>query len=168
MSGPQKYRKKPVVIEAERYSGNASFEGGKGGPFGALCILADIPLETGVPMHIHTLEGWHIVTAGDYIIRGVKGEFYPCKPDIFAATYEQVLDGVAEGLPVPHMRRDGSSFTEIEVDLDAPDAFEKMRALADPDFVSDDEIRAVIADRVTPTRTLTVKRWKTLPQKDPA
>jgi hypothetical protein len=37
-----------------------------------------------------TLEGWHIVCPGDWIIRGIKGEYYPCKPDIFAATYEPV------------------------------------------------------------------------------
>lgn len=39
---------------------------------------------------ISTLEGSHIATEGDYIIKGIKGEFYPCKPDIFAKTYEQV------------------------------------------------------------------------------
>lgn len=46
----------------------------------------------GQTMHVHgwidTLEGGHIVCPGDWIIRGVKGEFYPCKPDIFEATYE--------------------------------------------------------------------------------
>jgi hypothetical protein len=40
--------------------------------------------------YIETLEGKHWCTLGDMIIRGVKGEFYPCKPDIFAATYERV------------------------------------------------------------------------------
>jgi hypothetical protein len=48
----------------------------------------------GKPMHDHgwieTLEGGHIVCPGDWIITGVKGEHYPCKPDIFAATYEAV------------------------------------------------------------------------------
>ena len=39
-----------------------------------------------------TLEGWHIVCPGDYIIKGVNGEFYPCKPDIFAKTYDIVED----------------------------------------------------------------------------
>jgi hypothetical protein len=46
-------------------------------------------------MHVHgwvdTLEGGHIVCPGDYIITGVKGEHYPCKPDIFAMTYEEVI-----------------------------------------------------------------------------
>ena len=41
---------------------------------------------------IDTLEGKHIVSPGDYIIKGVKGEFYPCKPDIFEATYEKIED----------------------------------------------------------------------------
>lgn len=43
------------------------------------------------PKHatIHTLEGDHRADLGDYIIRGVKGEFYPCKPDIFAMTYDK-------------------------------------------------------------------------------
>ena len=41
---------------------------------------------------IDTPEGPHIARSGDWIIRGVKGEFYPCKPDIFAATYEEVRD----------------------------------------------------------------------------
>lgn len=44
-------------------------------------------------MVIATLEGGHWVDLGDYVIRGVAGEFYPCKPDIFAATYEAVTDG---------------------------------------------------------------------------
>lgn len=48
----------------------------------------------GETMHYHgyieTLEGGHIVCPGDFIIKGIKGEYYPCKPDIFAATYEKV------------------------------------------------------------------------------
>lgn len=47
------------------------------------CALPDL-------LEIVTLEGKHLVSWGDWIIRGVKGELYPCKPDIFAATYEKV------------------------------------------------------------------------------
>jgi hypothetical protein len=43
-----------------------------------------------IELTIPTLEGDHVARHGDWIIKGVKGEFYPCKPDIFAATYEQV------------------------------------------------------------------------------
>lgn len=38
--------------------------------------------------HVHTLEGWLKVSIDDWVIKGIKGEFYPCKPDIFEATYE--------------------------------------------------------------------------------
>lgn len=77
-----KFRKKPVVIEAEQYR-----------------IGGDLPfVEEGVldydedthTQGIQTLEGRMIVSDGDWVIRGVKGEYYPCKPDIFAATYEAV------------------------------------------------------------------------------
>lgn len=76
-----KYRKKPVVIDAILYNGDdgeaKSFVGDK---FEVTLV------ETG----IQTLEGFMRVNNGDYIIRGVRGEFYPCKPDIFQATYEAV------------------------------------------------------------------------------
>jgi hypothetical protein len=45
-----------------------------------------------VRLHIPTLEGDMIARPGDYIIKGVNGEFYPCKPDIFAKTYEEVSE----------------------------------------------------------------------------
>lgn len=90
-----KFRKKPVVIEAVQW---------KAGPFGGdgrrhggneseinrfvsgsvLCWSSE-----GYPC-ISTLEGMMRVEPDDWIIKGVKGEFYPCKPDIFAATYDEV------------------------------------------------------------------------------
>lgn len=81
-----KYRKKPVVIEAIKFEGwNMSevdvFMGDVGG-FQAWPDRIIIP----------TLEGVMTGNVGDYIIRGVKGELYPCKPDIFEASYEQVVD----------------------------------------------------------------------------
>ena len=75
-----KFRKKPVVIEAEQY-----LEGGDL-PFVEKDVLQYD--EDSHRQYIQTLEGPLWVTHGDWIIRGVKGEFYPCKPDIFAATYE--------------------------------------------------------------------------------
>ena len=72
-----KYRKKPLVVEAVQWF--------KLGDHPAVFIGRDF----GVPT-VATLEGLHIVTPGDYIITGVKGEHYPCKPDIFAMTYEPV------------------------------------------------------------------------------
>ena len=77
-----KWRKKPVVIEAELFdASNCPLPfSGRGDP----CCL------DGGRWYIATLEGDHNLTPGDMVIRGVKGEFYPCKPDIFAASYEEV------------------------------------------------------------------------------
>ena len=80
-----KFRKKPVVIEAVQYTGKnqnevADFYPEVSGAFGSRKIF------------IRTLEGNMEATPGDWIIKGVKGEFYPCKPDIFDATYEKCDD----------------------------------------------------------------------------
>ena len=77
-----KYRKKPVVIEAVQYvtGGAALIETFMGQQL-------DLLLGTDVLL-IPTLESPHEANPGDWIIKGVKGEFYPCKPDIFAMTYE--------------------------------------------------------------------------------
>lgn len=66
-----RYRKKPVIIEAMQYRGHHPQ------------VKDD---------KIQTLEGVFEVKKGDWIIKGVKGEYYPCKPDIFAQTYEKVGD----------------------------------------------------------------------------
>jgi len=81
-----KYRKKPVVIDAVKWDGHnydevSRFTGIMYYPIGAGGILID------------TLEGKMTASIGDYIIKGVNGEFYPCKPDIFAKTYEEVIGG---------------------------------------------------------------------------
>lgn len=86
-----KYRKKPVVIEAVHYTGDntdevAAFTTGKVEK--TLLPGPERGLHQGIK--IHTLEGDMTASVGDWIIRGVKGEVYPCKPDIFEATYEPV------------------------------------------------------------------------------
>ena len=81
-----KYRKKPVVIEAFKWLHDevpdwwVALQGTK------------LSVEDGSAL-IPTLEGEMKASAGDWIIKGVKGEFYPCKPDIFEATYELVEKG---------------------------------------------------------------------------
>jgi hypothetical protein len=82
-SGPNymKYRKKPIVIEATQWFQH--------GDHPKVKIFFDGPGDMTLG-RISTLEGDLIVTHGDYIITGVKGEDYPCKPDIFEATYEKV------------------------------------------------------------------------------
>lgn len=87
-----KYRKKPVVIDAIQFDGS---------PKGAVTVFDrfDIPGGKFVPdrdsvergtLMIPTLEGDHTARAGDFIIKGVKGGFYPCEADIFASTYDTV------------------------------------------------------------------------------
>lgn len=107
-----KYRKKPVVIEASQWFKNGdhpedncgTFDVGEG-PFqgeGKIVRYYRRPELDGqnpcakckIIMHLHgwidTLEGGHIVCPNDWIITGIQGEFYPCKPDIFEQTYEAV------------------------------------------------------------------------------
>jgi len=87
-----KFRKKPIVIEAIQVTQKMRFEGGPY-PEWALPHLrmtwsdkADRFESVGVT----TLEGFMTVCDGDWLIQGVKGEVYPCKPDIFEATYDEV------------------------------------------------------------------------------
>lgn len=83
------YRKRPVVIEAKQYTGSHD---------SALEIVEWIGedgttvgfTDKKTSLSIRTLEGDMLARTGDYIIKGVQGEFYPCKEDIFYQTYEEV------------------------------------------------------------------------------
>ncbi len=93
------FRKKPVVIEAVQFDGEVIVGGS---PYWLPAVVQQINAENWMAVrsgevfagpgeiYIGTLEGPHKALAGDWIIRGVKGELYPCKPEIFAATYEPV------------------------------------------------------------------------------
>lgn len=84
-----KYRKKPVVIEAIQFINDIeSVESIKN--FMGDDFLIDASDPEHLVIRIATLEGIMIAGVGDYIIKGVNGEFYPCKPDIFEKTYELV------------------------------------------------------------------------------
>lgn len=84
MEAPRKYMKKPVVIEALRYNGRNYDE--------VFIFTNGTSSYESIEnrLTIPTLEGKMVVSVGDYIIKGVCGEFYPCKPNIFNATYEEV------------------------------------------------------------------------------
>jgi hypothetical protein len=87
------YRKKPVVIEATQWF--------KHGDHSAVVVPSGVINQSEFGL-VRTLEGWHVVTPGDWIITGVKGEHYPCKPDIFAATYEPASQAApVDALPEP-------------------------------------------------------------------
>lgn len=73
------FTKKPVTIEARQWCGSNAVD--------LLCWIGGKARQDGSSLIIPTLEGDHEASLGDWIIKGVKGEFYPCKPDIFEATY---------------------------------------------------------------------------------
>jgi len=79
-----KYRKKPVVIDAVQWTGSNLSE------IADLIGRADNVFVAGNTIKIKTLEGVMVASPGDWIIIGVKKEIYPCKPDIFSATYDPV------------------------------------------------------------------------------
>lgn len=105
MSGPQKFTKRPVAIEAMRVPDADDLQAW-GELSGWLMRVADTEVGlTGNPdgigvtgVSIDTLEGTMRADIGDWIIRGVKGELYPCKPDIFAETYTSADDDSADDL----------------------------------------------------------------------
>lgn len=88
-----KYRKKPVVIEAFKWTGDINQTED---PSWIVELIEKDEIwfvgsgTENVIMQIDTLEGVMTAKQGDYIIRGIKGEVYPCKPDIFEETYEMV------------------------------------------------------------------------------
>lgn len=79
-----KFRKKPVVIEAIQWTGDNLISIFHFAPSAHVGGTTEIT--------IPTLEGLLHASVGDWIIKGIQGEFYPCKPDIFEATYERVED----------------------------------------------------------------------------
>jgi hypothetical protein len=88
-----KYRKKPVVVEAFKWTGDHMQREDPEWIVDAI-LQGKVKVEKSrgfdddLHLKIKTLEGVMTATPGDYIIKGVQGELYPCKPDIFEATYE--------------------------------------------------------------------------------
>lgn len=103
-----KYRKKPVVVEARgplTAENSESIREWCGGLERPADGSTDAPVTYDGSLFIDTLEGPMTARLGDYIIRGVQGEFYPCKSDIFEATYERVAED-GSGVPVSEVRGD--------------------------------------------------------------
>ena len=85
-----KFQKKPVIVDAVKFCGDervVELPFNNGGSTEMFVVVSD---SRGRFIPIKTLEGTMVASPGDWIIRGVKGEFYPCKPDIFEATYEHI------------------------------------------------------------------------------
>jgi hypothetical protein len=81
-----KYIKKPIIVEAIRWTGKNWNELENFCPYG----LTQLTRNGLISITVDTLEGKLHAKVGDWIIKGVEGEFYPCKPDIFKKTYEEV------------------------------------------------------------------------------
>lgn len=86
----KKYRKKPVVIEVVEFKGFENIEEVQKFMKGNIKLNFPSDNENDVYLLIDTLEGTMIAKIGDYIIKSVNGEYYPCKADIFHKTYEEV------------------------------------------------------------------------------
>ena len=85
----KQYRKKPIIIEAIQYDGmnqKEIYAFAKGYAF----------IKPSSQLVIHTLEGEMLVSISDYVIKGVNGEFYPCKPDIFNKSYDEIKGGIED------------------------------------------------------------------------
>jgi hypothetical protein len=99
-----KYRKKPVVIEAIKYQGESNYI--------EICNFVGKTLQmeykdTAQSLIIPTLEGEMTASKGDFVIKGINGEFYPCKPDIFEKTYESVDEHSSDEFTVEQTTKDG-------------------------------------------------------------
>lgn len=87
---PIKYKKKPVIIEALQFKSDMSVKDLNDLiDFIGMRNIVDIGRDN-LYLTIRTLEGNMTASSGDYIIKGIQGEFYPCKPDIFEQTYDKV------------------------------------------------------------------------------
>ena len=127
-----KYRKKPVVVEAVRWTGSnlEEIRNFVGSDLIEDCVeLFDTKRELKkmlVGIAINTLEGRMRADYGDYIIKGVKGEFYPCKPDIFEQTYDEVIDDnkkQKETYLSKYLKENNCSYEEFVKDQEMYDGF---------------------------------------------
>ena len=128
-----KFRKKPVIVEAVQFEGTLN----------SLIAFAvpEASQQLGIrSAQIHTLEGVMTALPGDWIIRGIKGEIYPCKPDIFAATYEPADQQPAPGAAhpgysamQPHQQRVVDEQAELDDRWKKLGAFFGSEAFADLD-----------------------------------
>lgn len=87
---PDRYRKKPIEIEARRLTPETIDSIKRWIGASARIHTDGVPLGAPIKLAINTLEGIMLADFGDFIVRGVQGEFYPVRDDIFAATYEPV------------------------------------------------------------------------------
>lgn len=128
-----KYRKKPIVVEAIQWTGSnleeiRNFVGNDliENYIKHFDIERTLIKQTLSGIAINTLEGTMIVNYGDYIIKGVNNEFYPCKPDIFKQIYEEIIDDnkkQKETYLSKYLRENNCSYEEFVKDQEMYDGF---------------------------------------------
>lgn len=128
-----KFRKKPIVIEAVRWTGSnleeiRNFVGSDliENYIKHFDIERTLIKQTLAGIAINTLEGTMMVNYGDYIIKGVNNEFYPCEPDIFKQTHEEVIDDnkkQKETYLSKYLRENNCSYEEFVKDQEMYDGF---------------------------------------------
>lgn len=132
-----KYRKRPVVVEAFKWTGDENQT--EDPEWIVEAIRKGSVWFTDQGMVIKTLEGEHLARPGDYIIRGIKGELYPCKPEIFKETYEKVEKMIDVMKPVNHDLLT-SKYTDVYHEEDfkynAPHNFE-VRKVSEGDMLQE-------------------------------
>lgn len=113
----KKYKKKAVVIEAIQWTGDNSDE--------VKSFLGDKMFQiSNQQVKIYTLEGIMAASPNDYIIRGITGEFYPCKPDIFSLTYEETLADNALQKRIQELEEDNKTLLENNLQLQTIDSLD--------------------------------------------
>ncbi len=124
-----KARKKPVIVEAIQWNGNNTQE------ILDFCNGNCVEKARGAYLYVTTLEGGHIASVDDYIIKGVNGEFYPCKPDIFEKTYD-VVNESEQYEPQKHYENlkqwvDGNLICEYDDPVWNKEAYEAIHFILD-------------------------------------
>lgn len=121
-----KYRKKPIVVDAWQWLGKSAMDAK------FFCNQRNLPqFHTGARngiagLIIPTLEGDMVAQCGDWIIKGVNGEYYPCKPDIFAKTYEKEMGDVFE-IRIPNLQPDEVQYARKAINNFAKELLNKLQ-----------------------------------------
>ena len=127
------FRQNPVVIEAIQFADDADTISNIHGFMGSDTTVVDYAAPDAPVVKIETLEGTMSAQVGDWIIKGIKGEFYPCKPEIFEATYSRYSEPVGEEpAAIPStLPTDGLTFGQALVALDHGDKLDRKGWEAD-------------------------------------
>lgn len=145
------YRKRPIVVEAVRYDGSP-------GSAAFLVEWSRGKVNADVAMSVTTLEGEMRFTEGDYVIRGVEGEFYPCKRSVFEASYEEVTPAVEEPGAQAGMEKRIRERVQARVTADATP--EEMKAVVSDVLLDEFSVLGMTREQASPLVSLLTASMK--------